>query len=514
MAMMMIKLCSKIPLLSSFLRLRPRRICVVNSLEECEEVAIKFEKSCANLPVIGLDCEWVTENEVRRPIALLQIADNDGTCSLIRLSKFKTIPQRLSNLLSDDQVIKVGVAISDDAQFLMSDYNIEVSGFIDLRYLAKKSGLAERSLAALSYKLLGCELDKDWRVRASNWEEEVLTDRQINYAALDAYVAVKIFEQFRNKMISWQNWFMLSSKQKWDFFTINCIEFKDLQFKNSNGSNGFKHKTKPNIRLYSTSTIKTTTVYDNCLMENVDGIVMSTCSHKKVDWYISQGLAKLVNDNPRTIRLNFPAEIKNRKDAFSIHFRDNICTVCGRTEHFRKKSIIPKEFVRHMPVEYKSHIPHDTLLLCYWCHIRANTSDIEVRKRLFEICNVTEFKTNEHHKIPAYIKIIRSKHLAKTLLKTGNKVPQHVAVKLKQEIADIYNIELVRLSDTFLEHLLNIKSLKYGSTSQQYNAAEKVVEWFVQRGTLNEMKTIWRQHFIDTMKPKYLPALWSVTYEG
>lgn len=65
--------------------------------------------------------------------------------------------------------------------------------------------------------------------------------------------------------------------------------------------------------------------------------------------YLKQGLAKLVNENPKTIRLNFSAVIKNRKDKFSVLARENICTVCGSSKHFRKKSIIPREFVRHMP---------------------------------------------------------------------------------------------------------------------------------------------------------------------
>lgn len=48
------------------------------------------------MPIVGLDCEWVTQNEIRHPVALLQIADKDGMCFLIRLSKFKTIPSSLS----------------------------------------------------------------------------------------------------------------------------------------------------------------------------------------------------------------------------------------------------------------------------------------------------------------------------------------------------------------------------------------------------------------------------------
>lgn len=89
----------------------------------------------------------------------------------------------------------------DDAQLLLNDYNIQVYGCIDLRYIARECSLQERSLSALAYKLLGCVLDKDWRVRASDWEAESLCDRQIEYAALDAYVAVKILEQLRNQKV-------------------------------------------------------------------------------------------------------------------------------------------------------------------------------------------------------------------------------------------------------------------------------------------------------------------------
>lgn len=103
--------------------------------------------------------------------------------------------------MSNSDIIKVGVAISDDAGLLMNDYNIHISGYIDLRYLAKECCLKERSLAALAYKLLGCELDKDWRIRASDWEAELLSDQQTEYAALDAYVAVEILKQLRNKEV-------------------------------------------------------------------------------------------------------------------------------------------------------------------------------------------------------------------------------------------------------------------------------------------------------------------------
>ena len=35
-------------------------------------------------------------------------------------------------------------------------------------------------------------MDKDWRVRAGDWEADVLTARQVSYAANDALAAVNV----------------------------------------------------------------------------------------------------------------------------------------------------------------------------------------------------------------------------------------------------------------------------------------------------------------------------------
>lgn len=66
---------------------------------------------------------------------------------------------------------------------------------------------------------------------------------------------------------------------------VNYSEYIDLPFTNVRTYKHPNFKPKSTVRLYSTSTIKDSKVYDNCLMENIDGTVMSTCSHKKVDWY-------------------------------------------------------------------------------------------------------------------------------------------------------------------------------------------------------------------------------------
>lgn len=56
---------------------------------------------------------------------------------------------------------------------------------------------------------------------------------------------------------------------------------------------------------------------------------------------------------------------------------------------------------------------------------------------------------------------MRSRSLAKTLLKSRDKLPDKVVNALKLEIAKTYNMKPDRIFDTFLEALLSIKSLKY-----------------------------------------------------
>lgn len=55
---------------------------------------------------------------------------------------------------------------------------------------------------------------------------------------------------------------------------------------------------------------------------------------------------------------------------------------------------------------------------------------------------------------------MRSKSLAKTLLKSQNELPDKITYKLKLEIAQTYNIKPERVFDSFLETLLTIKCLK------------------------------------------------------
>ena len=52
-------------------------------------------------------------------------------------------------------------------------------------------------MAGLASSFLGLRMDKDWRVRASDWEADDLSERQTLYAANDALISMNIALQVR-----------------------------------------------------------------------------------------------------------------------------------------------------------------------------------------------------------------------------------------------------------------------------------------------------------------------------
>lgn len=118
------------------------------------------------------------------------------------MCEINRIPQELRDILENPDIIKTGVGPQSDATMLLQDYSIRMNGTFDLRFLAMLAGTKPEGLAKLSKNVLNVELDKDWRVRCSDWEAVKLSDKQIEYAAKDAQVAIDIFKDLYIKVNS------------------------------------------------------------------------------------------------------------------------------------------------------------------------------------------------------------------------------------------------------------------------------------------------------------------------
>ena len=136
------------------------------------------------------------------PVAMVQLATKT-TAHLFRLkyhgmgSGGAWTPE-LSNLLSDANIIKVGVGIRNDVQTLRDTYGANVGGdgtsYLDLTELVKvKWPLIRRcGLRNLTATVLSWRLSKAQQMK--NWEMEDMTDAMIRYAAADAFIALDLLE--------------------------------------------------------------------------------------------------------------------------------------------------------------------------------------------------------------------------------------------------------------------------------------------------------------------------------
>lgn len=170
----------------------PGKIIVVLNEYEAER-AVEYLLSC---DVLGVDTE--TRPAFRKgnnhKVALLQVATRKE-CFLFRLNHLG-LPKSLLRLLSNKQVPMVGLSWHDDLMSLHRREQFEPGWFIDIQDIIGNLGIIDKSLQKLYANLFGEKISK--RQRLTNWEADVLTDRQKEYAAIDAWACIKLYDEIMN----------------------------------------------------------------------------------------------------------------------------------------------------------------------------------------------------------------------------------------------------------------------------------------------------------------------------
>lgn len=159
-----------------------------------EEAAAKAVDFLLTQPVLGFDTETKPSFQKGRgmnKVALLQVSTAD-TCFLFRLNRIG-IPDSVVRLLSDDSVVKVGLSWHDDMNQLQRRRKFEAGTFVELQKMVKKFGIDDMSLQKLYANLFGKKISKSQRL--TNWEADSLTESQQEYAAIDAWACVQMYNE-------------------------------------------------------------------------------------------------------------------------------------------------------------------------------------------------------------------------------------------------------------------------------------------------------------------------------
>ncbi|KIK69404.1 hypothetical protein GYMLUDRAFT_237207 [Collybiopsis luxurians FD-317 M1] len=155
---------------------------------------------------IGFDMEWDftagSGGTGPHKTALIQIAYGK-TVYLLQVYHIKKLPSALINILRSTQIIKIDWNITADLAKLAHDFPVfepsktgnKFRGVVELGQLAfEKNAVptSNASLASIMAATLQQNLSKELRV--SEWSLATLSDEQIAYAALDAHVALIIWD--------------------------------------------------------------------------------------------------------------------------------------------------------------------------------------------------------------------------------------------------------------------------------------------------------------------------------
>ncbi|XP_033113079.1 exonuclease 3'-5' domain-containing protein 2-like [Anneissia japonica] len=504
-----------------------RTIVVISTKEDFKDVLPKLINDLHAFKVLGLDCEWCTKVKEVKPVALLQIATNTGLCILIRMNHFKSqaqLPTELLDILADKSIYKVGVGIMGDVKRLMKDYAIALCGIVDLRHLAIRHRSIQLciqggSLKELSEVVLGVEMNKSFDLKCSDWEADLLKPEQILYAANDALVAVDIFQNIVMIKMA-KDLPSFSTSEKWNHVVVQCKGLVDCDFKDKfrskrkkvdvkgSPTKPVKISSKPPSRMFRT---RKEPLYHNCRLEAPDGRQLCICDFKKAEWYVRKGIGTVVSeDEPYTVRLNFePAAIPSSDQEYYLQDKENICVVCGRGDMYMRKYVVPHEYRRYFPKKMRHHSSHDVLLLCIDCHLESWNHDQFLRRQLANECNA-DFDRNNSEYIEDHT-VLKVRSAAKALLRNRCTIPEPRIKILESTVKNYYNVDTV--DDTLLEKTVNLETRILNEEFTGSHGKKVVMHKARQKDGLLEFERMWRRHFVNTMKPQFLPALWSIDYQ-
>lgn len=157
--------------------------------------AARAVKELVKVGMVGIDSETrpnFTRNNHHK-VALLQVATLD-TAYLFRLCRIG-LPDVLTDWLQNGEQLKIGLSLKDDFHQLHERGDFKTGRVLELQEYVRKFGITDMGLQKLCANVLGGQLSKHERL--SNWEAEKLSQRQLCYAATDAWVCLCIFKKLR-----------------------------------------------------------------------------------------------------------------------------------------------------------------------------------------------------------------------------------------------------------------------------------------------------------------------------
>ena len=266
---------------------------------------------------------------------------------------------------------------------------------------------------------------------------------------------------------------------------------------------------------------------ENWKVYHPSGRHMFTCGEKKAYWYLERNLAKLTGE--RMIKLTFIPKGNGFEDdeEFGRSSRIVQCVVTGISEGLQRHHIVPYCYRTYFPEIYKSKNHHDVVLMNFEIHSeyeqKANAFKDEIA-RIYNVKTIGELNAEYTLKLRELGKpnaiILNTIH---SIFKIYGRLSREELIDKLHYVADNSNlpfetlvkynyIQLFKLYQLLREdHINEIYEFK-GIYRKQYDHGYHVVQKLDTEEKIEDFVKLWRNHFVDTMQPLFMPTGWSVDF--
>lgn len=164
----------------------PGNITVVDTEEKAEAAIKKINRK----KVVGFDTESRPsfKKGVTYPISIMQFSNGNDAWIFQLLQTGVT--DSMKKLLAGNKVTKIGIGLKSDIQKMASEDIGQLGGYIDLSELASNKGIIQTGARGLTARYMKHRLVKS--TRTTNWAAKNLTEKQLVYAATDAWICLHI----------------------------------------------------------------------------------------------------------------------------------------------------------------------------------------------------------------------------------------------------------------------------------------------------------------------------------
>lgn len=161
-----------------------------------EESIQKAMEEINEFSVVGFDTEarpTFKKGQIRH-ISLIQI----GTPEKVYLLRIMNtgLLSCVVDFMENPKIIKVGIGLDDDFNLLNNLKPFDQQGFLDLNKKFAEIGALNVGARNLAGMIMGIRISKS--AQTSNWEVEQLTEKQIRYAATDAWICLEIYQKLHD----------------------------------------------------------------------------------------------------------------------------------------------------------------------------------------------------------------------------------------------------------------------------------------------------------------------------